>query len=496
MDPFGNEDIAWLHSQLSDHAHGLSGVYERISAAIQRSEGEKLALQKRVEELERDDHPTSETRRLREENATLRAKLATTTKEKAEVTRERDVLLRKLNGVKQLVFDPALDEKTASNDTHNAEPGPSTTAAVRPPRDPRTITQSTSTSVTQRAVSAPEGFSSARTDISEPVTDVTVMLDSPGRAIRPRPRTAPTRAGSGSQPMSMHSSATLIESRLRTQEAPAALGAPFVDTRVTASPPLSVATLPRMHVPNADANGSPQRRSTSVAHMFTLTTSPGMSEGLSVQYEDAPGSSASGAGPSRTVKKWRLHFAKPPTTAEAMAIKPVPTTVLAERLELDEETRRSIDDLSLLPAGSFRLYIQDAFGLAFLYDPILLESPEATYVVEWSEATGARTTKTYITEAKEKHSELHTFIYAPRKNGWQYLGQQRWNLADIKSIWHSLVSPAQRALAARRSQDADIAEIARGLKKGQLEQLTVELQQVSLLGPNAAESAVMKKLCD
>jgi len=132
-----------------------------------------------------------------------------------------------------------------------------------------------------------------------------------------------------------------------------------------------------------------------------------------------------------------------------------------------------------------------------LYDPILLESPEATYVVEWSEVTGARTTKTYITEAKEKHAELHTFIFAPRKKGWQYLGQQRWNLVDIKPIWHSLIDPAQRALASRRSQDAEmIAEITRGLKRGQLEQITVELVQVSVLGPNAAESAVKKKLHD
>ncbi|KAH8982799.1 hypothetical protein EDB92DRAFT_1892798 [Lactarius akahatsu] len=480
MDPFGNDDIAWLHSQLSDHAHGLNGVYVRVSRAIQHLEDEKSALQKRVEELERDNHPTSEARRLREENATLRAKLATTAKEKAEVTHERDVLLRKLNGVKQLVFDPAFDGKSASNDTHNAGPGPSTAASSSvPTRDPRAVT--TSTTSTQRAVSAPQAFSSARTDISEPVTDVTVILDSPGRAVRPRPRTTPTRAASGSQqPLSMHSSMTLMDSRLHSQdEAPAALGAPFVDVRTAASPP-------------ADANGSPQRR-TSVAHVFSLNVSPGMSEGLSVQYEDA---TASGAGPSRIPKKWRLHFAKPPTTAEAVAIKPVPTAVLAEKLELDEESRRAIEDLSLLPAGSFRLYIQEMFGLAFLYDPILLESPEATYVVEWSEATGAGTTKTYINNAKEKHTEMHTFIYAPRKSGWQYLGQQRWNVADIKSIWNSLVSPAQRALAARRSQDADIAEIARGLKKGQLEQLTVELQQVSLLGPNAAESAVMKKLSD
>jgi hypothetical protein len=475
MEQFDNEDIAWLHSQLSGHAHALSGIYERISMAIQRLEDEKSVLLKRVEELERDDDTTSEARRLREENANLKARLATSAKEKMEVTHERDVLLRTLNGVKQLVLEPAFDDKSIRSDTHNPEPGPSTTAASSTVR--RALTHTT----TQRVVSAPGGSSSVRTDISEPVTDVTVMLDTPGRAIRSRSRTVPTRVGSISQPLS----ATTIESPLRALDPPATLGEPFVDARTATSPPAF-----------APANGSPMRRLTSVAHVFALNASPGMSEGLSVQYEDAPGSGSSSAGPSKTGKKWRLHFAKPPTGAEAMAIKPVSTAALAEKLELDGETRRSIDDLSLLPAGSFRLYIHDAFGLAFLYDPILLESPEATYVVEWSEATGARTTRTYITEAKEKHTELHTFIYAPRKNGWQYLGQQRWNLVDIRSIWHSLIVPAQRALAARRSQDADIAEIARGLKKGQLEQLTVELQQVSLLGPNAAESAVMRKLRD
>jgi hypothetical protein len=168
---------------------------------------------------------------------------------------------------------------------------------MRHPRESRA-------SSTQRTVSAPEG-SSGRTDISEPVTDVTVMLDTPGRATRvagARPRTAPTRVGSGSQ---THSSATLSE--------------PFVDA-------------------DADANGSPVRRQSSMAQVFALNASPGMSEGLSVQYEDVPGPNVSGAGPSKTVKKWRLHFAKPPSAAEAMAVKPVPAALLAERLELDEET--------------------------------------------------------------------------------------------------------------------------------------------------------------
>ncbi len=72
--------------------------------------------------------------------------------------------------------------------------------------------------------------------------------------------------------------------------------------------------------------------------------------------------------------------------------------------------------LSSESAGSLRLYISDAPpGLAFLYDPILLESPEATYVVEWSEAKASRKSRAYITTAQEKHAELHTFMYAPRK---------------------------------------------------------------------------------
>ncbi len=326
--------------------------------AIRRLEDEKLVLRKRVHDLERDDHPASETRHLREENATLRAKLATVAKEKTEVTRERDVLLRRLNGVKQLLDDPAvrrvylsvllsssrwtqLDDNVTSHD----EPGPSTALAtsstVVSARDPRAPTS-------QRAVSGPaDGFSSPRTDLSEPVTDVTVMLDTSGRAIRSRPRTAPTRVGNGSQP---HSSATLM--RLRAQEAPAVLNGPFVDARTPTSPPtsppfVSAATSPlsmsalHMHAPNSDTNESSMRRPISVAHAFALNTSPGMmSEGLSVQYEESPGPGLSAAGPGRAVQKWRLHFAKPPSTAMAMAITPMATDMLVEKLELDEKAVR------------------------------------------------------------------------------------------------------------------------------------------------------------
>jgi len=45
---------------------------------------------------------------LREENSALRARLASTSKEKSEITWERDALLRKLNGIKLLVDGPAV----------------------------------------------------------------------------------------------------------------------------------------------------------------------------------------------------------------------------------------------------------------------------------------------------------------------------------------------------------------------------------------------------
>jgi hypothetical protein len=75
----------------------------------------------------------------------------------------------------------------------------------------------------------------------------------------------------------------------------------------------------------------------------------------------------------------------------------------------------SLPRLSSDPAGSLRLYIDDVLGLAFLYDPVLLEAPESTYVVEWCDVKASQNSKAYITTAKEKLTGLHTFVYAPRK---------------------------------------------------------------------------------
>ena len=49
-----------------------------------------------------------EVRRLRDENVVIHARLANAAKENSEVTWKRDALMRKLNGIKQLIDGPAV----------------------------------------------------------------------------------------------------------------------------------------------------------------------------------------------------------------------------------------------------------------------------------------------------------------------------------------------------------------------------------------------------
>ncbi|KAH9960420.1 hypothetical protein BC827DRAFT_393109 [Russula dissimulans] len=485
MDEADHEEIEWLHTQLTGHVNGLSGIYEHISAAIRRLQDEKAELQSRVDQLEQDN-PSAEVRRLREENSILRARLATAAKEKTEITWERDTLFRKLSSIKQLIDGSAIDENDLGTDAQSPVLGPpSTTSRTSTARPHLARTRA------QPVLSVIEHISTTRTDISEPKTDVTTVHDTFGRVIRPQGARPVSTSARAPKPLPLHAPAVPVSHDARSQDAEPStthFGTPLADTaRGSASPTL----------PQTSPALSPGLTS-SPALPPVFNSSMGISEGLSLQYDDAarPVTSPAGIG-AATVQKWRIHFAKPPISSMVVGLaKPVPTASLVENLELDDESKRGIEGLSSEPASSLRLYINDIFGLAFLYDPVFLESPEATYVVEWCEVKASQNTRAYITMARQKHTELHTFIYAPRKNGWHYLGQQQWNVVETKSIWTSLGPPAQNALAARSSQTGDPVEITRGLKRGQIEQLTIQLQQVSLIQPNNSESVLIKKLGD
>jgi len=59
--------------------------------------------------------------------------------------------------------------------------------------------------------------------------------------------------------------------------------------------------------------------------------------GLSLQYDTSP-RRVSGTADTAMIQKWRIHFAKPPSSATAVALpKPVATATLVQNLELDED---------------------------------------------------------------------------------------------------------------------------------------------------------------
>ena len=208
----------------------------------------------------------------------------------------------------------------------DSEPGPSTASnTVRFLRGVHDLSPS------QNSVVATETSSPAHTEVSEPITDVTVVHDAFGRVIRPGSQTESTNGPSeATQPLSTHSSATLIDMHHRSQEAPTTLGAPFIDARTVSS----ASTPPTQPALSADSNGSPMRGPSSAVRLMSLNASPGMSEGLSVQYEDT-----SLSDPSPAVTKWKFHFAKPPNSMAVVAtkVKPVTVAALVQKLQLDEE---------------------------------------------------------------------------------------------------------------------------------------------------------------
>ena len=345
-------------------------------------------------------------RRLRDENAVLHARLAAAAREKSEVTRERDALLRKLNGIKQLIDGPAvrpfpfpfplppstLPHVAGTNSTpqfdaidispvpRKVEPGrASVSSTVRPSQDDDPHDHSLNTLLAHRSGSSAKHSSPARTDISEPRTDVTIVHDSFGRVIRAgvhssaaggTATTASSDPGEApSQALSTHTSSTLFDARNRSQDAaPRPLGAPFVDARATAtaaSAGSSPSVVPRTPptrgmytMLSAELTGSPVRFPPGAsARILSLSTSPRTSEGLSMQYDMTPprtGTSSGSANGSATVtghgggdtgvkavQKWRIHFAKPPKSATmAMLAKPLTTEALVRNLELDEEAVR------------------------------------------------------------------------------------------------------------------------------------------------------------
>ncbi|KAA1466706.1 hypothetical protein DENSPDRAFT_831586 [Dentipellis sp. KUC8613] len=442
--------------ELSGVAGKLTDVRGRLLSSFQALEKENAALKQRIQELESS---TGDIPRLRAENKALAMELLRREKALAERearVSEREALDRKLQNIRRAMRDllseqngvyiPTGDirEEDLASSSDGAGVG-SGSATVRPG---------------QASVSRNSSRSSS------PQTDVTIIHDD-----------APSVRSSASVSQGSTMASTLVDSNPPPQ--PAGLGSPFSETRTQRQARGGLNPQPRNITPPragtqaaaVKMNGSllTPPRTLSPRHPSTAEGARNRISSLNL-IELSPGSSEVGRSvDERTASRWRIHLAKPPRSASLVA-GPLLFSVLADRLDLDDDTIFSLDSLGDQTSDTLRLQISGEY--AFLHDPNILESPSGTYVVDWGRTKVNTKITNYIASATRP--ALHTFMYSSKKNGWFYLGMYKWSIASIRTVWDVLTPHAQRTLAARRT-GTTFEELDRLIRSDELQQLTVEL---------------------
>ncbi|KAI0031658.1 hypothetical protein K488DRAFT_71216 [Vararia minispora EC-137] len=446
-------------------------VYTRMKNTLDRLQSQLAASA--PEEVQR---VREENEALREENVILRAEL--------EVTRrERDASVKQLKTMYQRVRQVVVETKEAciginlsDNTVVDPAQSPSGSSTVRPtPLQPPFRSLSTSRP-------ASRGPSEPNSTPSSSFRRTGMRLATPPSS-QPHPSPKPSLINSSST-----SGVTV-------------LGAPFeLRGEQSSNVPTSTrkfASLPRAHTRIKSGDyGSPMRvpitGSSSRATSVSLLASPGAlsdMDGPSTHYDERM-STASVGGGSQSNAKWRIHFAKAPTTARATS-DALPYERLAEILQFDEETELSVKRLADQDPDRMRLYIADRFG--FVYDPVVLEAPESTYFVDWGLEEENYKVEQFIRTKTVNYDGLHTFLFTTRKNAWLYIGHRKWTVSNaLKEVWPLLGQTAQRTLAGRRaSGHMDAADFALRVQDKKFKQIGIEL---SSLEDESEEADLLRRL--
>jgi hypothetical protein len=65
--------------------------------------------------------------------------------------------------------------------------------------------------------------------------------------------------------------------------------------------------------------------------------------------------------------------------------------------------------------------LQITNGLAFVYDPIIIESQSASYLLDWGRKAVNQSIETYITHGQAGNLVFHTFLFPVKPVRWQYI---------------------------------------------------------------------------
>ncbi|OCH86876.1 hypothetical protein OBBRIDRAFT_193495 [Obba rivulosa] len=180
---------------------------------------------------------------------------------------------------------------------------------------------------------------------------------------------------------------------------------------------------------------------------------------------------------------WYLEYSAPPATAMTM-LGGFSLESLMEHLSLDDEIMRCIGSLQTMQGTDMRLHVE--LNMVFIHDPIILESPDKTYLIGWAPRETNRDTVAYLTNGTSRAVALHVFSFRPDMDGWCYFGLHIVTPVqlDLEWSWNNLGKKDAHMLAGelkkRWNSDISPSEITSMLQSGQLEQCCFELSSTGL----------------
>lgn len=202
----------------------------------------------------------------------------------------------------------------------------------------------------------------------------------------------------------------------------------------------------------------------------------------------AAGSSASTAPlQDSALEGWYIEYSRPPATAVLTTTTSLTYAELQERLRLDDETMLSIESLENMQTPGMRVQIHG--DLMFLCQPIVLEGPDSTYLVDWGEEAVNEGTVKYLTqnECRPVNTVFHAFVNPKAQDAWWYLGAHKLSPADTPSVWHKIMwqkgeerKELALVLSARWKAPLGIKDIARRIRTHELKQCCLELRSDGL----------------
>ncbi|KAI0677028.1 hypothetical protein C8Q78DRAFT_61705 [Trametes maxima] len=250
------------------------------------------------------------------------------------------------------------------------------------------------------------------------------------------------------------------------------------DDESTVRPPRSGSSRSRAATPAAPAPGPPPKAVESDGNVTEAAPELGPSqESVSTASSatiasDAP-SSASRVGKKKVTEEWYLEFTKPPAAVEALR-GPISFEILAKQLELDRKTQCEITNLESMPGYDTRINaVSDA---AFVFRPVILEGPGATYFIGWGTADNARA----IEKWSKTIGDLHLFIWpAKQPSGWWYSGLHALSFVELQQVWPALPKPDKHRLLEElrdRNPGMNASQFRKNIREGKLVQICIELE--------------------